>query len=438
MRFHWAFLLPVLSLALAGCNDTPDAAAIPATPAGEYAAFVLQSCDEVQERIPELTTLAERVAEMHAGGGVLGVIWEPPNATGPQGPQYEIKGRSGGLGAFDVSLPKKMAEAERTKDVAIIGWQRAPDPRDLDILKKYRAKYFVIAFGPRELPALAEHVKLCDAWIDTGLGADDRAVKLPDGTRAGQGNALLNALNAWAFLGELTAALTRHGKMPVLLKSHAWEDSKAWNERYRGKMNFHDDLQMKPIAPGTVSRQYLEQIRDLVSTFAETQQPSLDHAAGMILDELKQGRKTVVAQTGHTTFEIVGQYEDAVWVQPIVFYGTAGRMKQYNELTRDEALVLRLGYSGMEPELMDILRQKKQRVMIITSNHDMRPDYRVPPEVTPVIDMGWAFGDACVQIEGYPIRIFPPSGVMQIVAYEAVNVEVLARLAGEKGGEAKK
>ena len=42
--------------------------------------------------------------------------------------------------------------------------------------------------------------------------------------------------------------------------------------------------------------------------------------------------------------------------------------------------------------------------------------------------MGWEFGDACVTIKGYPIKLFPPSGVMQLVAYEAVNVEVLARL----------
>ncbi|MHB0936190.1 MAG: hypothetical protein ACYC6A_07340 [Armatimonadota bacterium] len=435
MRFRYAFLLLVLALAFVGCDSTADGGATtPATPAGEYAAFVLRCCDETEARIPELTALAEQVAEMHAGGGMLGVIWEPPSSTGPQGPQYEIKGRSGGLGAFDVNLAKQ-ANADRSKDVAIIGWQRAPEPGDLEILKKYREKYFIIAFGPKELPGLAEHVKLCDAWIDTGLGADDRAVALPDGTRAGQGNALVNALNAWAFLGELTAALTRKGKTPVLLKSHAWEDSKAWNTRYRGKMNFHDDLQIKPIPAGTVSREYLNQLRDLVTTFAATQGPAIDHTAGLIVEELKQGKKTVVAQTGHTTFELVGKYEDAAWAQPVVLYETAGRIKQYPELTADGALVLRLGYSGMEPALAEVLKQKKQRVMIITSNHDARPEYKVPDDYAPVIDMGWAFGDACVQIEGYPIRVFPPSGVMQMVAYEAVNVRVLARLAKEKGGQ---
>jgi hypothetical protein len=42
--------------------------------------------------------------------------------------------------------------------------------------------------------------------------------------------------------------------------------------------------------------------------------------------------------------------------------------------------------------------------------------------------MGIAFGDASIALEGYPLRILPPSGVMQQVAYQCVNVEVLSRM----------
>lgn len=77
--------------------------------------------------------------------------------------------------AFDGSLNRKvvLAESDRAKDVAIFGWQRAPDAGDLEMLKTYREKFFVIAFGPRSLPELSEHVKLANAWIDTGLGGND-------------------------------------------------------------------------------------------------------------------------------------------------------------------------------------------------------------------------------------------------------------------------
>lgn len=437
MLLHRFILLCAAAIAPAlftpGCASNPDRAGNKAGltahgPMDQYADFVLQSIDRIASNTPALVQLAEQMADRHLAGGSIGVIWEPPSATGPQGPQYEIKGRSGGLSALDGSLAKRLKEADRTRDVAIIGWQRAPDPGDLAVLQKFKPGYFIIAFGPRNLPALAEHVKLCDAWIDTGLPADDRAVALPGGGRAGQGNALLNALNVWAFQAEFVAALTRRGKMPTLLKSHAWEDSVEWNGRYRGKMLFHDDLVIQPIAPGVLSRQYLDQIRELVRTFAATQRESVNRAADLIADESRNGRKTVVAQTGHTTFELVGKYEDAVWASPEVLYETAGRIKQYPERTADKALVLRLGYSGLEPALADVMRQKHQRVMLITSNHDKRPDYRAPKDMLTVIDTGWDFGDACVQIDGYPIRVFPPSGVMQIVAYESVNVEVMKRI----------
>ena len=398
------------------------------TPAGRYAAFALASCDRAEAQIPALVGLAETIADRHIAGGMIGVIWEPPSATGPQGPQYEIKGRSGGLMAMDVALAAKIKEADRKQDTAIIGWQREPTADELESLKKYHEKYFVIAFGPRQLPALAEYVAFCDVWIDTGL-SPDLVANLPGGMSAGSGNCLANAINVWTFQAELVAALTRRGKMPTLLKSHAWDDAKAWNERYRGKRLFHDDLKIAPIAPGMLSRQYLEQIRGLIRTFVETQQPTLDRTANLIVIELKKGRKTVVAQEGHTTYEMVGKYEDAVWAAPVVLSDTPGRLKQYSQLTPKGALVLRLGYSGVDAKLLDLMRQQQQRIMWISSTHDPRPEYQVPPDILKVIDTGWAFGDACVQIAGYPIRVFPPSGVMQIVAYEAVNAEVLTRLA---------
>ena len=52
------------------------------------------------------------------------------------------------------------------------------------------------------------------------------------------------------------------------------------------------------------------------------------------------------------------------------------------------------------------------------------------PEVAGRLDLGLAFGDACVPIEGYPIALFPPSGIVKAAAYESLNLEVL-RLLGK-------
>lgn len=419
-----------LAVAWAGCAGVPprpaggNSIAASVTPMARYSAFVLESIDWVEAGIPSLVTLAEQLAERHAAGGMFSVIWELE-----QGPQSEVKGRSGGLMAMDDWLGKKFAQADRSKDVAITGWQRDPEPGDLDILRKYHDRFFVVAFGPRNLSSLAPHVALCDVWIDTGLAADDRVVNLPDGSCAGRGNALVNTLNVWALQAEFVAALTRRGKMPTLLKSHMWEDSKAWNERYRFKMAFHDDLTVKSVAAGVLSRQYLEQIRGLVRTFAQTQQAAVNRTADLIAAESVRRNRTLVAQTDHTTQAFVGRHEDAVWAAPLTLYETPGSMTNYVRKTADGALVLRLGYIGLEPPVAEILRQKRQRVLLITSMQHPRPEYQPPADVLALIDTGGPFGDACVQIEGYPIRVFPPSGVMKFVAYESVNVEVMSRLA---------
>jgi hypothetical protein len=42
--------------------------------------------------------------------------------------------------------------------------------------------------------------------------------------------------------------------------------------------------------------------------------------------------------------------------------------------------------------------------------------------------MGYAHGDACVSIPGYPIPILPPSGVLQVAAYESISTGAVARI----------
>ncbi|HQL65680.1 MAG TPA: hypothetical protein PLS78_07475, partial [bacterium] len=81
-----------------------------------------------------------------------------------------------------------------------------------------------------------------------------------------------------------------------------------------------------------------------------------------------------------------------------------------------------------------IFERKKQKIILISAENDVleHPDWKIPKNVLVYIDMGYSFGDACVWVEGLPIRILAPSGIMQVVAYECLNVEVLSRLSLEK------
>ena len=96
------------------------------------------------------------------------------------------------------------------------------------------------------------------------------------------------------------------------------------------------------------------------------------------------------------------------------------------EKTPDGALVLRLGYVGLHQDLDALFRRKKQRVMLITAENP-RAEFAVPASYEPRVDPGFAFGDACVALDGYPIPILPPSGVIQVAVYESINVAVQQR-----------
>ncbi|MEO6847885.1 MAG: hypothetical protein ABI254_11540, partial [Chthoniobacterales bacterium] len=307
----------------------------------------------------------------------------------------------------------------------------APTPADIQKLKDYKQKgCYLIGFGPRDLPALAEVVKLSDAWFDNGYGSNDAAITFLDGTHAGHGNLLGDALNAWSFMGELIASFTRHGKMPPIGKSLSYEDGLTWWNKYFKKEQFQDDFKVPPVPAGKLAHAYLEAIRGLLRKYESTQLPAVYKTADLIANELASGRKTIVADIGHMPWAYVGKDESAAWAiasNETLYSHVPSGWANYEKTTPDGALVLRLGYCGHHRDEHAVLKKKNQRVMLITAENP-RPEWQLPKDLLTTIDMGWKFGDACVTIPGYPVRILPPSGVMQLVAFETVNVEVLSYL----------
>jgi hypothetical protein len=401
--------------------------AAPAGPAGRYIDAALRRCDAAEKHLPEFTRVAQIVADRHIAGGQIGLPWNGQTLAA------ELYGRSGNIMhvGFDRPWKKDRTDAEKGKDVAIIGWDRAPGAGDAKTLADLRKRgCYVVGFGPRDLPELARLVPLCDAFFDTGLGSDDRVVALPGSRRAGRANHLVNAIHGWVFSAELVAALTRRGRMPTMWKAWACEDGRQWGERYFGKKQFHDDYSVAPIPAGRLGREYLDRIRHLLRRFRRRELGAVKEAAELIAAEARKGRKTIVASTGHMAMAFIARYEDAAWARNMeTHYNVKAQMDGFAKNAPDGALVLRLGYLGMHRDVADLLRSKRARVVHIAAENP-RPEFQPPADLAVTIDVGYAFGDACVPVEGYPLLLFAPSGVMQVAAYEAVNVEVLARLGG--------
>lgn len=391
-------------------------------PAREYIDFALAQCDKVEKDMPHITAVAEVCAKRHLAGGGFDFPWNY------QSLQQELSGRAGGMVSLGRMWKKDRTAEEKANDMAIIGWDRAPGANEVARLRGLKQQgVYIVGFGPKDLPALAECVQLCDAFFDTGL-PDDRAVTLRYGGKAGRANHLVNTLYGWAFIGEVVGALTRQGKMPPIWKSYAYKDGVEWGNRYHQKVQFHDDLTVPPQPAGKLGKAWLDQIRDHIRRFKATQLPAVSQAADLIRAELEAGRTPYVLSSGHMPWVYVGKYEDARWMKALDFHSTVDyQIKDFQEKFPEGALAVRIGYFGENQAARDLYAAKKARLIMITSD-SIYPEMKLPDDLAVRIDMGMAFGDACVKLDGYPIPLFPPSGVMQIVAYEAINTEVLARI----------
>ncbi|MEO6846879.1 MAG: hypothetical protein ABI443_05440 [Chthoniobacterales bacterium] len=368
-----------------------------------------------------------------AGGNFIGLY--NGGAFPGQGPINEVECRAGG-----VMFHTGKREDVPAQNFAFMGWQRDPNPKDIDILRKrHEQGAFIIGFGPKNLQSLAEHKKLCDAWLDTGFGKDDTVLTLSNSSRTGHVNNLMNVLNAWAVMAEFVAACTRQGQMPVMYLSIVHNEN-DWNKKYMAKGGgVHDDIKVPPIPPGVLAHRYIEAVRGLIIRFGDTQLPAVEKAASLIASEKIAGRDTVVAYNGHSLNESVGMAEDswAKFIEFFNFYGYANpsSMLQYVKKTPNDALVLRIDQTGMHYNDWCVFVGKNQRLIDVTgpNNAALRPDLGPPKEGCLVsIDLGYEFGDAALSIDGYPIKVFPPSGVVQSVVYECINAEVMAKLAALK------
>jgi hypothetical protein len=395
------------------------AAAAP-SPAERYVNFAMAACDRAEAQAGELEKLAEIIAERHAAGGLIGFPFEAQTLA------LELFGRSGSMMHVGFDRPFKMdrTDAEKAKDVAIVGYDRPPGPEDAAKLKALRARgCCVIGFGPRSAAELAPVIAESDTWID----ADPVAA----GGAAGFGRdvCLVNVVNGWTLTAETVAALTRRGKMPPIWKSFAWDDGKAWMDGYLGKVQFHDDYKVMPVPPGDLSRRMLWQFRQSLRRLRNTEAADLARAGKLIAEEAATGRKVPTLWSGHVGYASPSVF-DAPWGTVYEFVPSIDAcITKHRQASREGDLILRLGYLGQDRVEAELFRSMRQRVILLTgADRDLA--WRAPADVAVSIDLGYAFGDACVPVEGYPIPLFPPSGVLQLAAYGAIVAE--ARAAGGK------
>jgi len=406
----WPIFLPCIQI-------TGESAAV------KYLDVVLKECDNALSNINVYIACGEKIAQRHIKGGAIGTYW----ANQSLGP--ELYGRSGGMVniGFDRIWKKEQLPFEKALNTALFGFDRTPTEVDRNLFDGDKAKgYMIVGFGPAEHPDVKPFASKCDIFFDTGYGNDDRVVEL-EGMRAGHINHVVNALHGWMIIAETVGALTRNGKMPCMWKSYGWPDGKEWGNKYLFKKQFDDEHPVPPQPAGRLAEQYVRQIKKLIEKLKEDEIKDIEKAAKMAAEEIKAGRKIFVAWEGHMPEGYVALRDDKTWCESCQLHvWLEAQRENFKRCVPQDAMVIRLGTYGLEPTGVSLIKEKTKKWVLISGEHFKEECKGENAGASVYIALGYEFGDACVEIENFPIPVFAPSGIMQAVAYEAVIAQAVA------------
>jgi len=228
---------------------------------------------------------------------------------------------------------------------------------------------------------------------------------------------LANAIPAWVFAGEVVAALTRLGKMPVMYESIGAYGGNARMRQYEnGAIAFHDDRDVPPVAAGVLGNRFLDRVGAMLRRVEREERADLDRAGAWAREAQVQGKGLVMYSMGHLFPDEVGKtaigrlFRSAVWNA-----GFPHHAKPDDTYAAGD-LIVSIGYQHPPDVLLRRARPAGARVVYATVRSDR--DYMRDPGVI-WIDPMWDWPDGCVELEGYDIPILPASGILNgAIAWE--------------------
>ena len=397
----------------------------PSSPAVQYVETILVTLDHIEQNLPLIIQSAEQTAGLLMAGGdlyaapeglVRDVEW-PPEFGFPA----EACGRAGGM--MMIRTPQSTS-ALGDQDVVLAGTLNLrPDEQGRQLRAMRDAGALVILFGSAQSPVKNE----ADILISTGLSAGTASVVTGNSWAEPicPAGPVGNIAGLWVFTGELVAACTRQGKMPSMYQSIFVPGNQDRNARY-SPYAFHEDMTIAPVPPEQAGRTYLAEIRRCFQGLREHQIPAFQIGGRKIADAVKTGYKAWGAVLGHHLPYQFGMPGDPEILDSSI--RTAGVNTILKTIGPKDALVY-VGYYDFPEEDWQPLREIGVPSIWITGGRESRPVTSQPWEIH--VDPYWTYGDACVEIVGYDVKILPPSGVIQTAALWMIIGEIAGALSGE-------
>ena len=333
--------------------------------------------------IPAMQTPADEAAARLAGGGALWVAGQPSMAS-------ELCGRAGGL----MMARPWHGETPAPGDVVLY----VPEPGvDLPALKETKA--LIMAIGPSKEPLAAFSVS-------------------NHATENGLSPTAANAIPGWVFCGELVAALTRLGKMPVIYESIGVYTGYERIQKYKsGQIPFHDDIPVPPpVAPGVIGNAYIDAVSAMLKRIETEEHANIEKTGQWAREAHAQGKHLFMYSLGHIFPDEVAKTDIGRLFKSAVWCAGFSHVPAPEDTYAEGDVAVLIGYQHPAGALLRRARPAKAKVAYVSLFADR--DFAGDPDVV-WTDPMWNWPDGCVEIKGYDAPLLPASGVVNAaIAWE--------------------
>jgi len=412
------------------------------SPALAYIGLIRKRIAAIKRDVPDLIALGERMAEPLLDGGN---IFPPPVA--PFWPD-EWSSRAGGM----MGLKGPGYAPQSPKDIAYFalpgrrGWDPKQDSK-LQSLLNSKAQLFVIG-REDELKGVAPRGRFA--------GFTGGAPKGQGLYRSGDRRPLAPIwpfdymVRGWITTGEMIAACTRAGRMPILWMS-VWLEGAIvrngvfykhdnWHEPWSIPM-FHDKWHVPPLAMGYAASEFLRELERIVDLL-EGQADVLAKAGAWMAAAHRAGRRPWATLVGHSYPKLLELPEENARNTGKMPVPLAGKMPatqypvewaQSNSNLRTAVpkrfgkgdVAVHLGYAPVD--LVDIGKILDRGVRFVHTSPYGRPAALKNHRNLLWLDLPWRPADATVDIPGYSVRMMPMSSSVETVAFFAMLSEMAER-----------
>ena len=415
-----------------------------------YLEFVRESVAGLRTGLPQLEEFAEEAASHLAKSEALIHIRSSENFSG------EMNGRAGGLGVNT----KGGSEASMHPDAVFFLGYTSDDrskPGQVGNAGRIRNGYTVLFSAPEVLRAASRKSKYkfkedsFSAVIDNQTGKREA---FKSGGITYSTASLLNIVNGWVFTGEMTAALTRLGRMPIYYLSFAIDQRNDYVRagkysrvlspglKYGPMKSFHDDviisdslasgngmMVIPPLEPGFIGGRYLDILDGYLAAYASTNFSDIQRIVDRAVRVIEAGGTVFFESIGHTFPNEVHSKERLRGVLHVISQGW-NRDDYTGPGPGTEDLMIVLGMPTF-PITRAIFAAENniELVMLSTEKPTDRDPENYDTDQFLWLETPWPMGDGAVEIPGYDIKVLPVTGFMNGVLYYTIKAELEQRLA---------